>query len=79
MTGTASTEANEFAEIYRLDVVEIPTYRPVSRIDEDDEVYRTVEEKTRAIVREIEAANAKLQPMLVGRPRSRSPNSLAKS
>ncbi len=66
MTGTASTEANEFAEIYRLDVIEIPTNRPVSRIDEDDEVYRSVEEKTRAIVREIEAANAKMQPMLVG-------------
>ena len=66
MTGTAATEADEFAEIYKLDVVEIPTNRPVSRIDEDDEVYRTVEEKTRAIVREIEAANAKMQPLLVG-------------
>ena len=41
MTGTASTEANEFAEIYKLDVVEIPTNRPVARRDEDDEVYRT--------------------------------------
>ncbi len=66
MTGTASTEANEFAEIYKLDVVEIPTNRPVSRIDEDDEVYRTGEEKIRAIIREIESANARMQPMLVG-------------
>ena len=66
MTGTAATEADEFAEIYKLDVVEIPTNKPVKRHDEDDEVYRTSEEKLRAIVREIEAANAKLQPMLVG-------------
>ena len=66
MTGTASTEANEFGEIYNLDVVEIPTNRPVSRKDEDDEVYRTQEEKLRAIVREIEAAAATLQPCLVG-------------
>ena len=66
MTGTAATEADEFAEIYKLDVVEIPTNKPVKRLDEDDEVYRTAEEKLRAIVREIEAANAKLQPMLVG-------------
>ncbi len=66
MTGTASTEADEFAEIYKLIVVEIPTNLPVKRLDEDDEVYRTVAEKTRAIVREIEEANAKLQPMLVG-------------
>ncbi|MDH7798130.1 MULTISPECIES: preprotein translocase subunit SecA [unclassified Beijerinckia] len=66
MTGTAATEANEFAEIYKLDVVEIPTNRPVSRIDEDDEVYRSAEEKLKAIVREIEAANASMQPLLVG-------------
>ena len=66
MTGTAATEADEFAEIYNLDVVEIPTNRPVSRLDEDDEVYRSQEEKLRAITREIEAANAKMQPMLVG-------------
>ena len=66
MTGTASTEADEFAEIYNLDVVEIPTNRPVSRLDGDDEVYRTGEEKLRAIVKEIEDANARLQPMLVG-------------
>ncbi|MEJ0050451.1 MAG: preprotein translocase subunit SecA [Methylovirgula sp.] len=66
MTGTASTEANEFAEIYNLDVVEIPTNRAVSRFDEDDEVYRSAEEKLRAIVAEIDAANQKMQPMLVG-------------
>ncbi len=66
MTGTASTEADEFAEIYRLEVVEIPTNRPVQRIDEDDEVYRTAGEKLKAIAREIEAANQTMQPMLVG-------------
>jgi preprotein translocase subunit SecA len=66
MTGTAATEADEFAEIYKLDVVEIPTNQPVRRLDEDDEVYRTTEEKLRSIVREIEAANANLEPMLVG-------------
>ena len=66
MTGTAATEADEFAEIYNLDVVEIPTNRAVCRLDEDDEVYRSQEEKLRAITREIEAANLKMQPMLVG-------------
>jgi preprotein translocase subunit SecA len=66
MTGTAATEADEFAEIYKLDVVEIPTNRPVMRLDEHDEVYRSYEEKLKAIVREIEEANAKMQPMLVG-------------
>lgn len=66
MTGTAATEADEFAEIYKLDVVEIPTNQAVRRLDEDDEVYRTAEEKLRAITREIEAANAKFQPLLVG-------------
>ncbi|WP_378948331.1 preprotein translocase subunit SecA [Mesorhizobium sp. ANAO-SY3R2] len=66
MTGTALTEAEEFANIYNLDVTEVPTNLPVSRIDEDDEVYRTVEEKYKAIVREIREANAKGQPTLVG-------------
>ncbi len=66
MTGTASTEADEFAEIYKLEVVEIPTNRPVSRIDEHDEVYRSYEEKLKAIVGEIGEANAKMQPTLVG-------------
>ncbi len=66
MTGTATTEADEFAEIYKLEVVDIPTNVPVERFDEDDEVYRSAEEKLRAVTREIEAANAKMQPMLVG-------------
>ena len=66
MTGTASTEADEFAEIYKLDVVEIPTNRDVQRLDGDDEVYRTAKEKLTAIVAEIEAANANMQPSLVG-------------
>ncbi len=66
MTGTASTESEEFAEIYKLDVVEIPTNMPVRRIDSDDEVYRTSAEKLKAIVTEIEAANAIAQPLLVG-------------
>jgi len=66
MTGTAATEAEEFGNIYRLDVSEIPTNLPVVRLDEDDEVYRTVEEKFRAIVREIKAARDKGQPILVG-------------
>ncbi len=66
MTGTAATEAEEFGNIYGLDVVEIPTNVPVERLDEDDEVYRTAEEKLRAIVTEIKAAQAKRQPVLVG-------------
>ncbi|WP_269931153.1 preprotein translocase subunit SecA [Aminobacter sp. HY435] len=66
MTGTALTEAEEFGNIYNLEVTEVPTNLPVSRIDEDDEVYRTVEEKYKAIVREIREANAKGQPTLVG-------------
>ena len=66
MTGTALTEADEFAEIYKLDVVEIPTNRPVQRHDEHDEVYRSYEEKLRAIVREIEDSSSKMQPTLVG-------------
>ncbi|TIN59378.1 MAG: preprotein translocase subunit SecA, partial [Mesorhizobium sp.] len=59
MTGTALTEAEEFGNIYGLEVTEIPTNLPVVRIDEDDEVYRTVEEKYKAIVREIREASAK--------------------
>ena len=66
MTGTAATEADEFAEIYKLTVVEIPTHRSVARKDEDDEVYRSSAEKLKAVVREIDDASAKLQPMLVG-------------
>jgi preprotein translocase subunit SecA len=66
MTGTASTEADEFQEIYNLQVVEIPTNVPVARVDEDDQVYRTVEEKYKAIIQEIETAHARQQPVLVG-------------
>jgi preprotein translocase subunit SecA len=66
MTGTAATEAAEFGEIYRLDVVEMPTHRPMVRKDEDDEVYRTAAEKTSAIAEEIAAAHGHGQPVLVG-------------
>ncbi|MHA6645667.1 preprotein translocase subunit SecA [Mesorhizobium sp. A623] len=66
MTGTALTEAEEFGNIYGLEVTEIPTNVPVMRIDESDEVYRTVEEKYKAIVKEIKEAYAKGQPTLVG-------------
>ena len=66
MTGTAATEAEEFAQIYGLGVVEIPTNRPIARIDEDDKVYRTAREKFEAIVQEIRAAHEKGQPVLVG-------------
>ncbi|MCI4678525.1 preprotein translocase subunit SecA [Rhodoblastus acidophilus] len=66
MTGTAATEAEEFAEIYKLEVLEIPTNLPVARLDADDEVYRSSAEKLAAIVTEIESANAEGQPLLVG-------------
>ena len=66
MTGTAATEANEFLDIYRLDVLEIPTNRPVDRTDEHDEVYRTAKEKLRAIVAEIADCHRRGQPILVG-------------
>ncbi len=66
MTGTALTEADEFLEIYKLVVVEIPTNRKIMRVDEHDEVYRTAEEKLRAVLREVEQANVRMQPILVG-------------
>ncbi|WP_152048003.1 preprotein translocase subunit SecA [Aureimonas psammosilenae] len=66
MTGTASTEASEFGDIYGLDVIEVPTNLPVKRIDDHDEVYRTAEEKYRAIVKEIKTAAERRQPILVG-------------
>jgi preprotein translocase subunit SecA len=66
MTGTASTEADEFQEIYNLEVVEIPTNRPVAREDEDDEVYRTASEKYKGIIKEIDKAHGRRQPVLVG-------------
>ncbi|MFT7098830.1 MAG: preprotein translocase subunit SecA [Rickettsiales bacterium] len=66
MTGTAATEAVEFEEIYGLKVVDIPTNQTVSRIDEDDEIYKTELEKYKAIVKVIRECQAKKQPMLVG-------------
>jgi len=66
MTGTAMTEEAEFGEIYRLEVVEIPTNVPVARKDADDEIYRTLPDKTRAIVKLIRECQEKKQPMLVG-------------
>ena len=66
MTGTAETEANEFHDIYKLDVVVIPTNRPIRRADLDDSIYKTRREKYNAILREIKAAHAKGQPVLVG-------------
>ncbi len=66
MTGTAATEAEEFMSIYGLGVVEVPTNRPIARLDEHDQVYRTAAEKFQAIVDEIKEAHAKGQPVLVG-------------
>lgn len=66
MTGTASTEAEEFGNIYGLEVIEVPTNLPIKRIDEDDEVYRTQGEKLKAIIDEIKSAHERGQPMLVG-------------
>ncbi len=66
MTGTAATEAQEFGDIYKMDVSEIPTNRVVKRIDEDDEVYRTADEKNRAIIKQIEDCHRRGQPILVG-------------
>ena len=66
MTGTAATEADEFAEIYKLEVVEIPTNVAVNRTDEDDEVYRTAEEKWEAVATLIDATRKTGQPSLVG-------------
>ena len=66
MTGTAMTEAEEFADIYKLEVVEVPTNLPCIRADLDDEVYRTAGEKYRSIIAFIEEAQAKRQPVLVG-------------
>jgi preprotein translocase subunit SecA len=66
MTGTAITEAGEFNEIYKLDVVTVPTYRPMRRTDYEDEIYRTNREKYAAVVKEITEMNTKGQPVLVG-------------
>ena len=66
MTGTASTEADEFMDIYGLDVLEIPTNTPVAREDHDDEIYRTLEEKMNAVIDLIEDCLGRKQPVLVG-------------
>jgi preprotein translocase subunit SecA len=66
MTGTATTEAQEFGDIYKMDVLEIPTNRPVARVDDDDEVYRTEAEKNRAILKQVEECYLRGQPILVG-------------
>jgi preprotein translocase subunit SecA len=66
MTGTAATEAEEFGDIYGLEVVEVPTNRPMQRLDDDDEVYRTAEEKFRAIIELIKDCHTRGQPVLVG-------------
>lgn len=66
MTGTAATEADEFAEIYKLGVVEVPTNRPISRVDEHDHVYRTADEKHAAVIEAIREAHGRGQPILVG-------------
>lgn len=66
MTGTAMTEAEEFAEIYGLGVVEVPTNRPIARVDEDDQVYRTAREKYEAMIQEAKVAHEKGQPVLLG-------------
>jgi preprotein translocase subunit SecA len=66
MTGTALTEASEFMDIYSLDVIEVPTNVEVARLDEDDEIYRTANEKWDAIIAEIERASQRRQPVLVG-------------
>jgi preprotein translocase subunit SecA len=66
MTGTAMTEATEFGDIYKLEVIEIPTNVPVSRVDSDDEVYRTGREKNDAIVTQVQECVERQQPVLVG-------------
>ena len=66
MTGTALTEEKEFRDIYGMDVIEIPTNRPIARVDHQDAVYKTQKEKFRAVVEEVKAAHAKGQPVLVG-------------
>ena len=66
MTGTALTEEEEFATIYALDIIEIPTNRPVARIDNEDSVYKTENGKYRAVIRQVKECHAKGQPVLVG-------------
>ena len=66
MTGTALTESEEFADIYNLSVLEVPTNSPIVRIDNDDEIYRTVDEKYNAIVDQVKKCHEKSQPVLIG-------------
>src|SRR5260221_3047355 len=66
MTGTAMTEATELHDIYKLDVIEVPTNMPVRREDSDDEVYRTAREKNEAIVTQVRECHERKQPVLVG-------------
>ena len=66
MTGTALTEEEEFATIYALDIIEIPTNRPIARIDNEDSVYKTENGKYRAVIRQVKECHAKGQPVLVG-------------
>ncbi|MFK0398921.1 preprotein translocase subunit SecA [Campylobacter jejuni] len=66
MTGTAQTEATEFSQIYSLDVISIPTNIPIKRQDKDDLIYKSQNEKFKAVIEEIKKANAKGQPVLVG-------------
>ncbi len=66
MTGTAITEAGEFKEIYKLEVLQIPTYKPCKRIDENDEIYMTEREKYNAIIKEIREVHTKGRPILIG-------------
>src|SRR5699024_1457821 len=66
MTGTAMTEDKEFMDIYGMDVVEIPTNKPMIRVDKDDSIYMTKKEKLNAVINEIVAAHEKGQPVLVG-------------
>ncbi|MBT8455064.1 MAG: preprotein translocase subunit SecA [Rhodobacteraceae bacterium] len=78
MTGTAATEAAEFAQIYGLGVIEIPTNMPIARVDQHDQVYRTAKEKYEAIIKEIKRAHEKGQPVLVGTTSIEKSESIAK-
>ena len=66
MTGTALTEADEFDDIYKLDVIDLPTNKPIQRIDDEDVVYRTAKEKYKAIIAEVKDCKSRKQPVLLG-------------
>ena len=66
MTGTAMTESEEFAEIYNLSVFEVPTNAPIARVDNEDEIYRTADEKYDAIIKQVTQCNKRSQPVLIG-------------